>query len=226
MVTTTTIRNLVRGARDFRNPERNPKPNLGPNPELVISTGCAFVALAEKSASLPPRSENLKESVLLKGTASAVPNVPRSERGFSRWGTFLLGEARPLKQAEDQGFTLLELMIVMVVIGLLAAIAIPAYTTNIKHAREAVLKEDLHIMRQAIDSYTVDKQKAPQSLDELVQSGYLKVMPTDPFTHRSDTWMPVQADTLQSLDQTESGIDDVHSGSQETAIDGTAYNTW
>ena len=87
-------------------------------------------------------------------------------------------------------------------------------------------KEDLHIMRQAIDSYTVDKQKAPQSLDDLVQSGYLKVMPTDPFTHRSDTWMPVQADTLQSLDQTESGIDDVHSGSQETAIDGTAYNTW
>jgi len=126
----------------------------------------------------------------------------------------------------DQGFTLLELMIVMVVIGLLAAIAIPAYTTNIKHAREAVLKEDLHVMRQAIDSYTVDKQKAPQSLDDLVQSGYLKVMPTDPFTHRSDTWMPVEADTLMSLDQTQSGIDDVHSGSQETAIDGTAYNTW
>jgi general secretion pathway protein G len=117
-------------------------------------------------------------------------------------------------------------MIVMVVIGLLAAIAIPAYTTNIKHAREAVLKEDLHIMRQAIDSYTVDKQKAPQSLDDLVQSGYLKTMPTDPFTHRSDTWMTVQADTLATLDQTESGINDVHSGSQETAIDGTAYNTW
>ena len=92
--------------------------------------------------------------------------------------------------------------------------------------REAVLKEDLHVMRQAIDSYTVDKQKAPQSLDDLVQSGYIKVMPIDPFTHRSDTWMPVQADTLMSLDQTESGIDDIHSGSQETAIDGTSYNTW
>jgi len=127
---------------------------------------------------------------------------------------------------KEQGFTLLELMIVMVVIGLLAAIAIPAYTTNIRHAREAVLKEDLHVMRQAIDSYTVDKQKAPQSLDDLVQSGYIKVMPTDPFTHRTDTWMPVQADTLMSLDQTESGIDDVHSGSQETAIDGTSYNSW
>ena len=87
-------------------------------------------------------------------------------------------------------------MIVMVVIGLLAAIAIPAYTSNISHAREAVLKEDLHVLRQAIDSYTVDKQKAPQTLDDLVQSGYIKVMPKDPFTHRTDTWMPVQEDTL------------------------------
>jgi general secretion pathway protein G len=133
--------------------------------------------------------------------------------------------SRPLASAE-RGFTLIELMIVMVVIGLLAAIAIPAYTTNIKHAREAVLKEDLHVMRQAIDSYTVDKQKAPESLDDLVQSGYIKVMPIDPFTHRSDTWMPVQSDVLSTLDQTASGIDDVHSGSQETAIDGTSYNSW
>jgi general secretion pathway protein G len=117
-------------------------------------------------------------------------------------------------------------MIVMVIIGILAAIAIPAYTTNIKHAKEAVLKEDLHVLRQAIDSYTVDKQKAPQSLDDLVQSGYVKVMPIDPFTNRSDTWMPAQEDTLMSLDQTESGIDDVHSGSQETAIDGTSYSAW
>lgn len=133
---------------------------------------------------------------------------------------------RNLVREAESGFTLLELMIVMVVIGLLAAIAIPAYTSNIKHAREAVLKEDLHVLRQAIDSYTVDKQKAPQSLDDLVQSGYLKVMPIDPFTHRSDTWMPVQEDTLSTLDQTESGIDDVHSGSQDTATDGTSYSTW
>ncbi len=126
----------------------------------------------------------------------------------------------------EEGFTLLELMIVMVVIGLLAAIAIPAYTSNIRNAKEAVLKEDLHVMRQAIDSYTVDKQKAPQSLDDLVQAGYLKTMPIDPFTHRSDTWMPVQEDTLMSLDQTESGIDDVHSGAQMTASDGTSYSTW
>lgn len=126
----------------------------------------------------------------------------------------------------EQGFTLLELMIVMVVIGLLAAIAIPSYTNNIRNAREAVLKEDLHAMRTAIDSYTVDKQKAPQTLDDLVQAGYLKSLPVDPFTHRSDTWVPVQDDSLSTVDQTEPGIDDVHSGAQQTASDGTSYNTW
>jgi general secretion pathway protein G len=129
-------------------------------------------------------------------------------------------------RSKEQGFTLLELMIVMVVIGLLAAIAIPAYVSNVRNAKEAVLKEDLHVMRQAIDSYTVDKQKAPQSLDDLVQGGYLKTMPVDPFTHRSDTWMPAQDDTLSSLDQTESGINDVHSGAQMAASDGSSYSTW
>jgi general secretion pathway protein G len=126
----------------------------------------------------------------------------------------------------EQGFTLLELMIVMVVIGLLAAIAIPSYTNNIRNAKEAVLKEDLHTMRTAIDSYTVDKQKAPESLDDLVQAGYLKAIPPDPFTKRNDTWIPSQDDTLSTIDQTQSGIDDVHSGAQLTASDGSSYNTW
>jgi len=117
-------------------------------------------------------------------------------------------------------------MIVMVVIGLLAAIAIPSYTNNIRNAKEAVLREDLHTMRTAIDSYTVDKQKGPQSLDDLVQAGYLKVMPADPFTHRTDTWIPVEGDTLITTDQTEPGITDVHSGAQQTSSEGTAYSTW
>ena len=126
----------------------------------------------------------------------------------------------------QHGFTLLELMIVMIIIATLAAIAIPSYMNNVRHAREAVLKEDLHTMRTAIDSYTVDKEKAPQTLDDLVQAGYLKAMPVDPFTHRSDTWLAVQDDTLMTIDQTQSGISDVHSGAQETASDGTSYNTW
>ena len=126
----------------------------------------------------------------------------------------------------EQGFTLIELMIVMVVIGILAAIAIPSYINNVRHAREAVLREDLHTLRSAIDAYTIDKQKAPQALDDLVQAGYIKAMPVDPFTHRSDTWVPVQSDTLSTIDQTDSGIDDVHSGAQLVASDGTNYSTW
>lgn len=126
----------------------------------------------------------------------------------------------------ESGFTLIELMIVMAIIALLASIAIPSYVNNVRNAREAVLKEDLHTMRAAIDSYTVDKQKAPQTLDDLVQSGYLKVMPVDPFTHRTDTWIPVQSDSLATLDQTASGIDDVHSGAQMTASNGTTYASW
>ena len=117
-------------------------------------------------------------------------------------------------------------MIVMVVISLLAAIAIPSYTRNVRAANEAVLKADLYEMRRAIDSYTVDKQKAPQTLDDLVQGGYLKSMPVDPMTKRSDTWMAAQEDTLLTLDQTDSGINDVHSGSQLTGSDGTSYSTW
>jgi general secretion pathway protein G len=126
----------------------------------------------------------------------------------------------------EQGFTLIELMIVMTIISLLAAIAIPSYVNNIRRAKEAVLREDLHTMRTAIDSYTVDKQKAPQSLDDLVQAGYLKTMPKDPITDRADTWLPVQEDSLMSLDETETGFDDVHSGAQQTASDGSSYSTW
>jgi general secretion pathway protein G len=126
----------------------------------------------------------------------------------------------------DSGFTLLELLIVMTIILILAGMAIPSYRRNVLAAKEAVLKEDLQVMRTAINSYTVDKQKAPQTLDDLVSSGYLKVMPKDPITGRTDTWIPHQTEMLYTADQTESGIDDVHSGAQQTAIDGTAYNTW
>ena len=140
--------------------------------------------------------------------------------------TVLTLEPRTSNLEPETGFTLIELLIVMVIIATLAAMAIPAYTRNVLAAKEAVLKEDLHVMRGAIDSYTVDKQKAPQSLDDLVTGGYLKAVPKDPITGRTDTWMTTQSDTLSSVDQTDGGIDDVHSGAQYTAIDGTAYNTW
>ncbi len=126
----------------------------------------------------------------------------------------------------EQGFTLVELMIVMLIIGVLAAIAIPSYVSSLKSAKEAVLKEDLHVMRQAIDSYTMDKEKAPESLDDLVSAGYLKTLPNDPMTHSSTTWVPANDDALISVDQTASGIGDVHSGSGEVGTDGQPYSSW
>jgi general secretion pathway protein G len=127
---------------------------------------------------------------------------------------------------QDAGFTLIELMIVMAIIGVLATLAIPSFVGAIKHAREAVLKEDLHVMRAAIDSYTMDKQKAPMSLDDLVQDGYLKSIPEDPMTRAKDTWVIDTSDAMHSLDQTDPGIDDVHSGSEETGSDGQPYSSW
>lgn len=126
----------------------------------------------------------------------------------------------------DAGFTLVELMIVMAIIGVLLTVAIPSYLGAVKQAREAVLKEDLHTMRSAIDSYTADKQKAPQSLDDLVNEGYLREIPIDPMTRAKDSWQTSTSDSLRSVDQTDPGIDDVHSGSQDQGSDGQPYNTW
>jgi len=129
-------------------------------------------------------------------------------------------------QAGDGGFTLIELIIVMAIIAILASIAVPSYLSSMKAAKEAVLKEDLHVMRNAIDSYTMDKGKAPQSLDDLVQSGYLKSIPADPITHSDQTWVTNTSDTYESVDESEPGIDDVHSGSQEVGTNGQMYSTW
>lgn len=126
----------------------------------------------------------------------------------------------------EAGFTLVELMIVMIIIATLAAMAVPLYAHHLKAAREAVLRQDLTVMRNAIDSYTVDKQKAPQSLNDLVQGGYLKEIPMDPMTHSNSTWTADQSDTYQSVDQTDTGVNNVHSGSGAASTDGTSYSTW
>ena len=125
-----------------------------------------------------------------------------------------------------QGFTLLELIVVLIIIGTLAAIAVPAFTHHIRVAREAVLREDLHVIRQAIDSYTVDKQKAPQAGDDIVTAGYLKSMPRDPMTNRSDTWVFDRSDAYSGVDEATTGINDVHSGSGSASTEGPAYSTW
>jgi len=126
----------------------------------------------------------------------------------------------------EQGFTLIELIIVILIIGILLSVAVPAYKMHIVRAHEAVLKEDLYTMRNAIDQYTQDKAKAPQDLNDLVSSGYMHLIPKDPFTNSTETWQTVQEDVLTSIDQTQPGITDVHSGSDLTSSEGTAYNTW
>ena len=130
------------------------------------------------------------------------------------------------KDRAQSGFTLIELMIVMAIIGILITMAIPSFVGAIKHAREAALKEDLQTMRTAIDTYTMDKQKGPQSLDDLIQDGYIRTIPEDPITRSKDTWVTDSSDSMVSLDETEPGITDIHSGSTETGTDGQPYSSW
>jgi general secretion pathway protein G len=130
------------------------------------------------------------------------------------------------KRLDRCGFTLIELMIVISIILILIAIAVPMYQQSVNHAKEAVLRQDLKTMRDQIDNYTMDKEKAPQSLQDLVDAGYLRKLPRDPFTGSDQTWQVENSDTLISLDQTEPGISDVHSGSNLVGTDGTAYSSW
>lgn len=120
----------------------------------------------------------------------------------------------------------MELMIVIFIMMILISIAAPVFTGTVIRAREAVLRQDLFTMREQIDNYTLDKQKAPQSLQDLVSAGYLKQLPVDPFTQSRETWVPVQEDVLESIDQSEPGISDVHSGSNLVGSDGTPYSSW
>jgi general secretion pathway protein G len=124
------------------------------------------------------------------------------------------------------GFTLVELMIVMAIIVILVSIAIPQYQKALIRAKESVLKNNLFTLRQVIDEYTYDKQKAPQSLQDLVSAGYLKEIPIDPITNSNSTWKPIMEDVLQAVNQTEPGIFDVKSGSDKNGLDGTPYGDW
>lgn len=140
----------------------------------------------------------------------------------------MLSKLNNYSARRSRGFTLLELMIVISMILILISIAVPNFSASVKRAREAVLRQNLFTLRDLISQYTLDKQKAPQSLDDLIQAGYLKQLPRDPMTNEPD-WQVEQMDDQTQFspdEQDQGGIDDVHSNSGQMGSDGRPYNTW
>jgi general secretion pathway protein G len=138
----------------------------------------------------------------------------------------MIASARAQRRARRLGFTLIELMIVITIIFILIGMAAGRYDRSVIRAREATLKQDLQVMRQAIDNYTLDKQAAPQSIEALQEAGYLRVVPTDPMTQAKD-WQPQFDEVVLSPDQTGTGMVDVHSNSERTSpFDQTPYKEW
>lgn len=133
---------------------------------------------------------------------------------------------RPAGRRALSGFTLVELMIVMTVVTVIISLAVPMYRKAIVRAKESVLRNNLFTMRTLIDEYTFDKQKAPQTLEDLVREGYLRQVPVDPITNSNQTWRLVMEDVMSSVNQTEPGIFDVRSGSDQTSLEGTPYSEW
>jgi general secretion pathway protein G len=133
---------------------------------------------------------------------------PGARRGFTR------------------GFTFVELMVVITIIVILISLAIPIYQKTILRSKESVLKNNLFTMRTVIDNYTFDKQKAPQTLQDLVSEGYLREVPIDPMTGSNQSWRTIMEDASQSVNQAEPGIFDVKSGSDKISLDGTPYSDW
>ncbi len=125
-----------------------------------------------------------------------------------------------------RGFTFVELMVVVTIIVILITMAIPQYQKSILRAKESVLHNNLFTLRTVIDHYTMDKAKAPQTLDDLVSAGYLRAIPVDPMTGSNQTWTKVMEDNDQAVRQAEPGIYEVHSGADKVALDGKRYSEW
>ena len=131
-----------------------------------------------------------------------------------------------VRQKSRRGFTLVELMIVMAIIVILIGVAIPYYQKSVIRAKESVLRNNLFTIRTVIDEYSYDKQKAPQSLQDLVTDGYIRDLPRDPITNASNTWKEIREDASQAVNSTEPGLFDIRSGSDKISLDGTSYSEW
>ena len=145
-------------------------------------------------------------------------------KSISDFKTTLINPQSAIRNPRSRGFTLLELMIVISIIIILAAVALPQYQKTIMHARETVLRDDLFKIRSLIDQYAADKGKLPQSLDDLVSSGYMREIPTDPITDKKD-WNIVTGEDPYSTEGA-SGVTDIHSSSPEVSTEATPYSEW
>ena len=135
-------------------------------------------------------------------------------------------QVTPERPSRMSGFTLMEMMIVMALIVILAGIGMTVYGNSVQRSKEAVLKEDLFQMRDAIDQYYADKNKYPGSLEDLVSEKYLRAVPVDPFTSSADSWQTTTSEPDPGNPSLESGISNVKSGSEQTGLDGTRYADW
>jgi general secretion pathway protein G len=126
----------------------------------------------------------------------------------------------------QHGFTLIELMIVMVIITILAGIGLAVYGNSVQSSKEAVLREDLFRMREAIDQYHADKNRYPATLEALVEDKYLRQVPVDPFTRTVESWQTTMADPEPGNPSAEPGIYNVRSGADGNGLDGTPYSEW
>lgn len=135
-------------------------------------------------------------------------------------------KANTSRWRRSRGFTIIELLVVMTIIVILASVGMTQYRNSVRRAEEATLKENLFRMRDAIDQYYADKNKYPAALADLVSEGYIREVPTDPLTKSKDTWTTTQAEPDANNPASQTGIYDVKSGSELTALDGTRYADW
>jgi len=137
----------------------------------------------------------------------------------------LIATLRGAESSGRRGFTLIEMIIVMAIVSILMAIAVPQYQKSLRRTKETLLHSNIQALRTVIDEYTFDKKKAPQTLQDLVTEGYLRAVPIDPITG-NDNWREINEDSLTAVDQTEPGIFDVRSLSDQVSLEGTPYSEW